>query len=46
MKDMSRLIEGISLINKMNCDSRTTLIKLLIHETHRVYRDKLIKVEN
>ena len=38
---MTRLVEGISLINKLNCDSKEVLLKLLVHETRRIYEDKM-----
>ncbi len=43
MKDMTRLVGGISLINKLNCDSKTVLLKLLVHETRRIYEDKMFE---
>ena len=46
MKDMSRVIKGISMINKLNCDSKTVLLKLLVHETLRVYSDRLFTIDD
>ena len=46
MKDMTRLVEGISMINKLNCDSRNVFLKLIIHETNRVYSDKMFNLED
>ena len=33
MKDMTRISQGISLINKLNCDSKQVFLKLIVHET-------------
>lgn len=37
IKDISRVISGISLIDKFNCDSHKALLNLVIHETQRVF---------
>lgn len=46
MKDMTRLVQGISLINKHYCDSKEVLLKLLVHETRRIYQDKMFDLDD
>ena len=43
MKDMTRLVGGISLIDNLNCDSKSVLLKLLVHETRLIYKDKMFE---
>jgi dynein heavy chain len=42
LRDMSRIIQGMSLIDKDSCDTTQMLLKLLVHEHLRVYRDRFI----
>ena len=46
MRDMTRIVEGVSMADQLNCDSKKILMKLLVHETHRVYKDKMITKED
>lgn len=42
LKDITRVIQGISMIDKINCDSKAILLKLGFHENMRVFEDKMI----
>jgi len=42
LRDMSRIVQGMSMVDKDSCDSQSILLKLVIHEHLRVYRDRMI----
>lgn len=44
MRDMSRVIQGMCMIDKFNCDTTKVLQRLLIHECQRIFSDRLIDV--
>jgi dynein heavy chain len=46
LRDMSRVVQGISMVKKDSCDTTKTLLKLLVHEHLRVYRDRMINKED
>lgn len=46
LRDMSRVVQGVTLVDKDSCDSLQIFLKLLIHENFRVYRDRMINWED
>lgn len=42
LRDLSRSIQGICLIDKFNCDTKGTLLRLTVHECKRQFMDRLI----
>jgi len=46
MRDMSRVIQGMCMIDKFNCDTQKVLIRLLIHENMRIFHDRMISIED
>lgn len=46
LKDVTRIVQGISVIERSNCDSKMVLLKLLYHEHIRVYQDKMVTSED
>jgi dynein heavy chain len=42
LKDISRIVQGVSMIDKVNCDSKGILLKLAFHETVRVLEDRMM----
>lgn len=46
MRDMSRVVQGITLVDKDSCDSLKVFLKLVAHENFCVYRDRMINSED
>lgn len=46
LRDMSRVVQGMSMVKKDSCDTQNILLKLVIHEHLRVYRDRMINKED
>ena len=42
LRDMSRVVQGMGMVDKDSCDSTNVLLRLLIHEHLRVYRDRMV----
>jgi dynein heavy chain len=42
LRDLSKVVQGILMMKIENLDSKQTLVKIYIHETFRVFRDRLI----
>lgn len=46
LRDMSKVIQGILMIDLKNLSDKASLVSLWIHETFRVFRDRLINAED
>jgi dynein heavy chain len=46
MRDISKVIQGVYLINKFYCDDKRTIFRIWVHECLRVFHDRLINVED
>ena len=46
LMDISRLIRGCSIIQRESVDSKITFIRLWVHETFRVFGDRIIEKED
>jgi dynein heavy chain len=42
LRDLSKVVQGMLMINHVNLDEKESLVYLWIHETYRVFRDRLI----
>ena len=42
LRDMSRIVQAMGMVDKDTCDSQLVLLKLLVHEHLRVYRDRMV----
>jgi dynein heavy chain len=42
LRDLSKVVQGILMISLQNLDSKASLVFLWIHETFRVFRDRLV----
>jgi hypothetical protein len=42
LRDMSKVIQGMTMCGNESIEDRDYLIKLYMHETYRVFRDRLI----
>ena len=42
LRDLSKIVQGMLQINLVNLESKETLVQLWIHETFRVFRDRLV----
>ena len=42
LRDLSKVIQGMLMINLENLDSKDSLVYLWLHETFRVFRDRLV----
>lgn len=46
MRDMMRVVQGMSHVDKDTCDTMQIFLRLLVHENFRVYRDRMINKED
>lgn len=46
MRDISRVIQGIYIFDKFYCDSKLTIFRLWVHESLRVFADRLISPQD
>lgn len=46
LRDMSKVVQGILMIDLKNLSDKASLVSLWIHETFRVFRDRLINAED
>jgi dynein heavy chain len=46
LRDMSRVVQGMGMVDKDSCDGQNILMKLLLHEHLRVYRDRMVSQED
>jgi dynein heavy chain len=44
LKDLSKLFQGLLRANREYYDSKSSIIKLWIHETHRVFGDRIVDI--
>lgn len=44
MRDISKVIQGVYLINPYYCDDKRTVFRMWVHECLRVFHDRLIDV--
>ena len=42
MRDISKVIQGIYIFDKFYCDSKLTIFRLWVHESLRVFHDRLV----
>lgn len=42
MRDISKVIQGVYIFDKFYCDSKLTIFRLWVHESMRVFHDRLI----
>jgi len=42
MRDISKVIQGVYIFDKFYCDSKLTIFRLWVHESLRVFHDRLI----
>jgi dynein heavy chain len=42
LRDLSKVVQGILMMDLHNIDSKPTLVSIWIHETFRVFRDRLV----
>lgn len=46
MRDISKVIQGIYIFDKFYCDSKLTIFRLWVHESLRVFHDRLISTQD
>lgn len=46
MRDISKVIQGIYIFDKFYCDSKLTIFRLWVHESLRVFHDRLISPQD
>jgi len=42
LRDLSKVVQGILMMNLQNLENKAQLVYLWIHETFRVFRDRLV----
>lgn len=42
LRDLSKVVQGMLQINLVDLESKESLVELWIHETYRVFRDRLV----
>jgi len=42
MRDISKVIQGVYIFDKFYCDSKLTIYRLWVHESMRVFHDRLV----
>jgi len=42
MRDISKVIQGVYIFDKFYCDSKLTIYRLWVHESMRVFNDRLV----
>jgi len=42
MRDISKVIQGVFLLDKFYCDDKTTVYRMWVHECLRVFHDRLV----
>lgn len=42
LRDLSKVVQGMLMIEHVNLEDKDTLVRLWIHETFRVFRDRLV----
>jgi dynein heavy chain len=46
MRDISKVVQGMYMLDKFYCDSKMTIFRLWVHECLRVFHDRLISFED
>lgn len=46
LRDLSKVVQGMLIMNLVNITDKATLVNLWIHETFRVFRDRLINQDD
>lgn len=46
LRDISKVIQGVYMLDKLYCDSKDTVFRLWVHESLRVFHDRLINFED
>ena len=46
MRDISKVIQGIYIFDKFYCDSKLTIFRLWVHESLRVFHDRLVSAQD
>lgn len=46
LRDIGKVIQGIYIFDKFYCDSKLTIYRLWVHESMRVFHDRLISFED
>lgn len=46
LRDISKVIQGVYMLDKLYCDSKETVFRLWVHECLRVFHDRLINFED
>ena len=46
MRDISKVIQGVYMLDRFYCDSKDTVFRLWVHECLRVFHDRLINFED
>jgi len=46
LRDISKVIQGVYLLDRFYCDSKDNVFRLWVHESLRVFHDRLINFED
>ena len=46
MRDISKVIQGVYIFDKFYCDSKLTIYRLWMHESLRVFQDRLVSMQD
>ena len=46
LRDFARVIQGMTLANESTCETYTSVLRLFVHESMRVFMDRLVNDED